>query len=119
MPQRGAVQNRISNDLVSMRVYNEPLRIGDLRQEFDKWAAVEVSDFENIPEGMESFVLIEGLYAVFNYKGLNTYERIFVYILKSGCLIQITSWTKGPISKFLEANTKTMIPNRRKKSGYL
>jgi AraC family transcriptional regulator len=80
MPQRGNVQNKISNDLVSMLVYNDPLRIGDVRQEFDKWAAVEVSDFENIPEGMESFVLSEGLYAVFNYKGLNTDERIFVYI---------------------------------------
>jgi AraC family transcriptional regulator len=80
MPQRGNVQNKISNALVSMRVYNDPLRIGDVRQEFDKWAAVEVSGFENIPEGMESFVLIEGLYAVFNYKGLNTHERIFVYI---------------------------------------
>jgi AraC family transcriptional regulator len=80
MPQRGNVQNRISNDLVSMRVYDGPLRIGDVHQEFDKWAAVEVSGFENIPEEMESFVLVEGLYAVFNYKGLNTDERIFVYI---------------------------------------
>jgi AraC family transcriptional regulator len=80
MPQRGNVQNRISNDLVSMRVYDGPLRIGDVHQEFDKWAAVEVSGFENIPEEMESVVLVEGLYAVFNYKGLNTDERIFVYI---------------------------------------
>jgi AraC family transcriptional regulator len=52
----------------------------DVHQEFDKWATVEVSNFSYLPDEMESFVLDEGLYAVFNYKGLNTDNRIFIYI---------------------------------------
>lgn len=79
MPERGKIKNKISNELISMRVYDEALRM-DVYQEFDKWAAVEVSDLSYVPDEMESFILKEGLYAVFDYKGLNTDNRIFVYI---------------------------------------
>jgi len=79
MPERGKIQNKVSAEMISMRVYDEPLRM-DVLQEFDKWAAIEVSNFEQVPEGMESFVLKEGLYAVFDYKGLNTDNKIFIYI---------------------------------------
>lgn len=80
MPKRKEINNRVTNDLVSMQVYHEPLRIGDLNQEFEKWAAIEVSSFDNIPEGMDAFILKGGLYAVFEYKGLSTDNSIFVYI---------------------------------------
>lgn len=80
MSQRGMITNKVSSDLISMRVYDEALRMGDVRQEFDKWEAVEVSEFGAIPEGMERFVLSEGLYAVFYYRGLSTDARIFIYI---------------------------------------
>jgi AraC family transcriptional regulator len=63
-----------------MQVYNESLRIGDLKQEFEKWAVVEVSDFDKVPNKMETFVLESGLYAVFHYRGLNTDNRIFIHI---------------------------------------
>lgn len=79
MPERGKVQNKICAEMISMRVYNETLR-NDPHQEFDKWAAIEVSNFDHVPGGMESFLLEEGLYAVFDYKGLNTDNRIFIYI---------------------------------------
>ncbi|MGZ3847072.1 MAG: GyrI-like domain-containing protein, partial [Flavisolibacter sp.] len=36
----------------------------------------------DVPEGMESFVLNGGLYAVFDYQGLNTDNRIFIYIFR-------------------------------------
>lgn len=65
--------------MISLRVYDETLR-PDPHQEFDKWAAVEVSNMGDVPDGMQSFVLDEGLYAVFDYKGLNTDNRIFIYI---------------------------------------
>lgn len=48
--------------------------------EFEKWALIEVSDFENIPNEMEAFTLVGGLYAVFPFKGLNTDTKIFEYI---------------------------------------
>jgi AraC family transcriptional regulator len=80
MPHRKEINNRVSEELISMQVYNEQYRPGDLNQEFEKWAAAEVTDFKDLPENMESFILKSGLYAVFSYKGLSTDNSIFVYI---------------------------------------
>lgn len=80
MPKRKEINNRVTNDLISMQVYHEPLRIGDLNQEFEKWAAIEVSHFDDVPEGLDTFILKGGLYAVFDYKGLGTDNSIFIYI---------------------------------------
>jgi len=80
MPRRNEIINKKSNEMFSLQVYNEPVRLGDLKQEFEKWALVEVSDFKNVPNEMETFELKSGLYAVFHYKGLNTDNRIFIYI---------------------------------------
>ena len=51
-----------------------------LTNEFERWATVEVSTFDHVPPEMETFVLQGGLYAVFDYKGLNTDSSIFQYI---------------------------------------
>lgn len=80
MPKRGQILNKISADLISMQVYNEPMDLGNLNQEFEKWAAVEVSSFNEVSSEFETFTLEEGLYAVFNYKGFNTDPSIFIYI---------------------------------------
>ena len=71
MPQRKEITNFLSTDLFSMQVYDQRLNFGDFNENtrFEKWAAVEVADFDNIPESMESFILPEGLYAVFLHKG--------------------------------------------------
>jgi len=50
--------------------------------EFAKWAAVEVVDHINLPEGLSPYVLQGGLYAVFIHKGTPeqfkiTFEYIF------------------------------------------
>lgn len=82
MPERMKIQNKVSNDLISMQVYQEPMQLGDMSQQFEKWAAVEVGDFDTVPEGMEKFNLPGGLYAVFDYQGLNTDSSIFIYIFK-------------------------------------
>ncbi len=80
MPRRNEIQNKKSNEFFSLQVYKESIKPGDLKQEFEKWALVEVSDFENLPNEMETFELEAGLYAVFHYKGLNTDYQIFSYI---------------------------------------
>jgi AraC family transcriptional regulator len=80
MPRRKDIKNSVSNDTISMSTYSEPLRLGDLHQKFHKWATVEVSDFDNVPDEMETFTLEGGLYAVFHYQGLSTDNRIFIYI---------------------------------------
>jgi AraC family transcriptional regulator len=82
MPRRMEIANRLKNELISMQIYPAgfDFTFADLHQPFEKWAAVEVPDFEAVPAGMEPFVLLSGLYAVFHYQGLNTDTRIFQYI---------------------------------------
>ena len=80
MPRRREIQNSLTSELFSMQVYNRPLDLGNMNQEFEKWAAVEVADFDAIPDGMETFVLTGGLHAVFHHKGSSTDTGIFQYI---------------------------------------
>lgn len=80
MPRRKEISGKVSNEMISMQVYHEPMRMGDFNQEFDKWAAIEVTDFENVPHEMDTFTLKGGQYAVFPYKGLSTDVSIFIYI---------------------------------------
>ena len=82
MPIRKEITNNLNTEVLSMQVYKEPLRKGDLNQKFDKWSVVEVSDFDKVPKEMEIFILQNGLYAVFPYKGLSSDNRIFIYIFE-------------------------------------
>jgi AraC family transcriptional regulator len=80
MPRRKEITNRVGDDKISMQIYDAPPRMGDFARQFEKWAAVEVTDFENVPAGLEAFELHGGLYAVFDYKGSSRDARIFIYI---------------------------------------
>jgi AraC family transcriptional regulator len=80
MPRRKEINNTVSSDLYSMQVYDDSFDFTKPTQEFEKWATMEVTTFDEIPEGMESFELVGGLYAVFFYKGLSTDTSIFRYI---------------------------------------
>jgi AraC family transcriptional regulator len=84
MPRRKEITSSVSNDLISLTIY-PPNHFADFQptHEFEKWATVEVTDFENLPEGMEALVLPGGLYAVFHYTGLSTDNSIFHHILGS------------------------------------
>jgi AraC family transcriptional regulator len=82
MPRRKEITNNLTNELISLAVY-KPTHFANFNptNEFERWAAVEVADFDNLPNEMETFVLPGGLYAVFDYKGLSTDNSIFQYIL--------------------------------------
>jgi AraC family transcriptional regulator len=83
MQRRKEIKNNLTNELFSMQLYNESLNFENFNQDtvFEKWAAVEVSDFNNIPAGMESFTLTGGLYAVFLHRGAaSTGPATFRYI---------------------------------------
>jgi AraC family transcriptional regulator len=71
MPRRKEIRNNLNTDLFSMQVYDKSydFRNFDPEATFEKWAAIEVSDLDTVPEEMESYSLPEGLYAVFIYKG--------------------------------------------------
>ena len=86
MPVRKQIRNQLGTDLFSMQVYDNSLDFKDLNQhtEFEKWAAIEVSDFDDIPVDMRPYTLKGGLYAVFNYKGLpGDYSETFRHIFYS------------------------------------
>lgn len=74
MPRRKEVKNNVDNNLISMQVYGPGFDFNrfDPHKEFVKWAAIEVTGFDNVPAEMETYVLPAGLYAVFLHKGSST-----------------------------------------------
>ena len=80
-PRIKEIINRVSEDKISMQVYPSIyFKQFHPNKEFEKWATVEVDDFKNIPDGMKSFIVKEGVYAVFQYKGLSSDTKLFEYI---------------------------------------
>lgn len=70
IPRKKEITNALNVEMISMQVYDASyFQQFSPPREFVKWATVEVSDFSDVPAGMESFVLPAGLYAVFPYKG--------------------------------------------------
>lgn len=88
MPYRKNIKNSVGTDLYALQVYESSMDFKNFNVEtpFEKWSLVEVSTFDELPEGMEAFTLEKGLYAVFIHKGLNfqpTFQRIFYEWLPS------------------------------------
>jgi AraC family transcriptional regulator len=81
MPRRKEILDSIGTALYSMQVF-APSYFDhfDPTAEFVKWATMEVTDFEAVPDEMETYLLPGGLYAVFQHKGANTDTSIFQYI---------------------------------------
>ncbi|GAL85803.1 transcription activator effector binding protein [Sporocytophaga myxococcoides] len=69
MPLRNRIINPVSSDLFSLQIYQHINDYMNPESEFVKWAAMEVSDNMEIPQGMDSYYLSGGLYAVFLHKG--------------------------------------------------
>lgn len=84
MQQKAAIKNRLNNELISLKIYPTDYFLKfNAAVTFEKWAAVEVCDFNFVPQGMSTFVLRGELYAVFHYKGAATDTRIFHYIFET------------------------------------
>lgn len=91
MPRRKEIKNMTDNTLYSLEVFSKNhFDNFDPSQDFQKWAAVEVRDFDSVPEEMETLVIPTGIYAVFLHKGSQTeahttYHEIFAeWLPKSG-----------------------------------
>lgn len=84
MAKRKEITNNLTNDLISLAVYL-PTHFSDFKptNEFERWATIEVTDFDNVPNEFDTFVLSSGLYAVFDYKGLSSDNSIFKFILET------------------------------------
>lgn len=58
------------DEMYSMQVYEKGYYDNFNRNNsFVKWACVAVDSFDSVPEGMETYVIKGGEYAVFEYKG--------------------------------------------------
>jgi AraC family transcriptional regulator len=83
MPVRKEIKNAIGIDLYDVHVYDdEYFKNFSPHNEFVKWAAVEVSNFDTVPPGMETITIPGGQYAIFLHKGPAsegpvTYQHIF------------------------------------------
>jgi len=85
MSRRKEIRNTIGTDRYSVQLY-DPLYFTRFRPNntFEKWAAIEVSDYAAVPPEMETFTLEGGLYAVFNYKGTASQgATFFEYIFQN------------------------------------
>ncbi|WP_339920103.1 GyrI-like domain-containing protein [uncultured Flavobacterium sp.] len=82
MPRRKEVLNTIGTDYYSMQLFSPTFYDNfNPTAAFEYWTAVVTTDFEKIPEGMASFTISSGLYAVFTYKGdANGAPAAFEYI---------------------------------------
>lgn len=83
MPRRNEINNVTGSALYSVEIYS-PDFFKDFNPgaEFEKWAAIEVSDYDHIPAGFRALLIPRGLYAVFIHKGpasngRETYNYIF------------------------------------------
>ena len=83
MPQRKVITNTINPEqMYSLQVYGKDFFTNfNPKAEFIKWAALEVAPTAIAPDGMGTFTIPEGQYAVFHYKGShNNGFDVFSYI---------------------------------------
>jgi AraC family transcriptional regulator len=85
MPQQVKINNRTCQEFIALQNFSD---FGNPVDNFEIWACVEVTDSSNLPEGMQSFQIPEGDYAIFPHKGMNagaTYQKIMTeWLPKSG-----------------------------------
>ncbi|ALW86644.1 AraC family transcriptional regulator [Hymenobacter sedentarius] len=85
MPRRREILNPLGPEFYSMQLYG-PGYFQDFSPitEFEKWATVAVTDFDNVPQGMETITLPGGLYAVFLHRADDsTPDQTFRYIFET------------------------------------
>ena len=83
MPHRREIQNNLNSDLISLQLFGPDFNFQnfDPQINFEKWACVEVSDFNAVPAEMETLEIPGGLYAVFLHIGASvTAPQTFGYI---------------------------------------
>lgn len=94
MPMRNEISKRVGADFINLQVY-DPGHYDSFNptKEFEAWALVEVQEFVDLPDKMESFTLEAGEYAVFIHKGgpataAETFQYIFTqWLPKSDYLL--------------------------------
>lgn len=82
-PRVGEIENRINENFYSVQIYtaDKDIRSFTPQTKFEKWAAVAVSNPNNIPDGMGHLRVPSGKYVVFIHKGpVTTFYKTTNYI---------------------------------------
>jgi len=80
-PKIKEIRNRVFPELLSITIYQpDYFENFSIEKTFEKWAGAEVESFEKLPQGLNQMIIPAGEYAVFNYKGLPSDNRIFQWI---------------------------------------
>ncbi|MES2514760.1 MAG: GyrI-like domain-containing protein [Bacteroidota bacterium] len=83
MQLRKQIVNVITTDLYDVQTFDDDYWTNfNPQNTFEKWAAMEVANFDHVPDKMETLTIPPGLYIVFTHKGLpsegaKTFEYIF------------------------------------------
>jgi AraC family transcriptional regulator len=80
------VPDRVGTERYSVQIYGPGYShaIFDPAASFDRWAAIEVSEVSNVPDGFESMELAGGKYAVFIHRGTPAMaHRTFGFIFET------------------------------------
>lgn len=81
MPRKKEIAAVANKDVLDIRVYPKDYYLNfNPSNYFTKWALVEVTESENIPNDMEVFNLVSGDYAVFSQKGLGVDNKLYEFI---------------------------------------
>ena len=111
MPRLKQIKNKISADLFSLQLYNEDYNFKQFNPTayFTKWAATEVSSFNDVPANMETLIIPQGLYAVFLHKGSNADNSTFQYIFQT--------WLPASEQYMLDARPHFELLGKKYKNG--
>ena len=111
MPRLKQIKNKISADLFSLQLYNEDYNFKQFNPTayFTKWAATEVSSFNDVPANMETLIIPQGLYAVFLHKGSNEDNSTFQYIFQT--------WLPASEQYMLDARPHFELLGKKYKNG--
>ncbi|HEX6890845.1 MAG TPA: GyrI-like domain-containing protein [Chryseolinea sp.] len=85
MQRRQDIPNTVGTTLYSIQLFDDLyFKTFNPHSTFEKLAAVEVTNFDAVPPGMEAFTIPSGLYAVFLHKGAAaTAPTTFNYIFST------------------------------------
>ncbi|WP_147456642.1 hypothetical protein [Leptospira stimsonii] len=67
MTRKSEIRNRIGADFYSMQIYEDSyFKNFDPAKTFEKWASMEVSDFDSVPVEMETTILPASFFSPFD-----------------------------------------------------
>ncbi len=114
MPRRFEINNKVDENFYSIQVYPKGFDMKDFTPTtvFEKWAAVEVTDFDQIPHNLKSLELIGGLYAVFLHKGpAHTFPQTLRHIYETWLPTSNYQLDQRPHFEILDENYHPNDPN--------